>query len=301
MEIKRCLIDPQCPVLSIRQQCELVGLNRSSFYYTPAEIDAYSLLLMREVDKEYTRHPFYGSRRMAAYLRSLGYEANRKRVQLLYRCMGLEAVYPKPNLSQGNKQHCVFPYLLRGLTVDRINQVWSTDITYIRLSSGFVYLMAVIDWYSRYVLDWSISTTLASDFCIDTVGGLLLNNHCEIFNTDQGAQFTTHKFTDPLLSKGIQVSMDGKGRALDNIFVERLWRSLKYECVYPMNFTTVKEARQHIGEYFTFYNRQRPHQSLRYRTPAEVYVKGAGLPPLVAPKNGATIHPGFIFDSAVKC
>ena len=208
---------------------------------------------------------------MRVYLQRLGHEVNRKRVQLLYRHMGLEAIYPQRNISQPDKRHMIFPYLLRGLKIDRVNHVWSTDITYVRLCGGFVYLMAVIDWYSRYVLDWSISTTLESDFCIATVGDLLLERRCEIFNTDQGAQFTTAKFTEQLLACGVQVSMDGKGRALDNIFVERLWRSLKYECVYPMNFASVKEARHHIGEYFKFYNEERPHQSLSYKTPAEVY------------------------------
>lgn len=265
------MVERGCSTLSIRRQCELLGLSRASLYYEPAAVDAYSIMLMRLIDEEYTRHPFYGSRRMKAYLQQLGHEVNRKRIQLLYRQMGLEAIYPRQNLSRPDKQHVIFPYLLRGLRIDRINHVWSTDITYIRLSGGFVYLMAVIDWYSRYVLDWSISTTLESDFCIETVGSLLLGRQCEIFNTDQGAQFTTSKFTEPLLSRGVQVSMDGKGRALDNIFVERLWRSLKYECVYPMNFTSVKEARQHIGDYFKFYNEERPHQSLSYKTPAEIY------------------------------
>ncbi len=223
------------------------------------------------MDEEFTRHLFYGSRRMMYYLRSLGHIVNRKRVQNVYHWMGLETVYPKKNISKRNVEHTIFPYLLRDFTIDRVDKVWSTDITYIRLSKGFVYLMAIIDWYSRYVLGWSISTTLEADFCIDAVQALLVNKRCAIFNTDQGSQFTTPKFTDILLSKGIKVSMDGKGRALDNIFVERLWRSVKYECVYLMDFKAVEEAKYHIGEYFNFYNNERLHQSLGYKTPADVY------------------------------
>jgi putative transposase len=185
--------------------------------------------------------------------------------------MGLETVYPKPNLSRANKEHIIFPYLLRGVTINRVNQVWSTDITYIRLKQGFVYLVAIIDWYSRYVLDWEISTTLEADFCIEALTRALARGCCDIFNTDQGSQFTSHSFTGLLSANGISISMDGKGRALDNIFVERLWRSLKYEMVYLMELTTVSETRQEIGGYFNFYNNERPHQSLGYKTPSEIY------------------------------
>jgi putative transposase len=229
---------------------------------------------MRLIDEEFTSHPFYGSRRMLEHLRNLGYTLNRKRIQSLYHLMGLETLFPKKNLSKRNHEHKIFPYLLRDVVINRVNQVFSTDITYIRLAKGFIYLMAVIDWHSRYVLGWSISTTLEADFCIEKVSEILLNHHCDIFNTDQGAQFTTPKFTDMLIAHQIKVSMDGKGRAIDNIFIERLWRSLKYECVYLMDFISVQEAKHHIGKYFEFYNHQRPHQSLNYKTPAEIYFAG---------------------------
>jgi putative transposase len=229
---------------------------------------------MRLLDEQYTKTPYYGVLKMTAHLRGLGHEVNPKRVRRLLRQMGLEAIYPKPNVSQPNAEHVIFPYLLRGLTIDRCDWVWSTDITYIRLARGFVYLMAIIDWHSRYVLDWSISTTLEADFCIETVARLLAVRQCEIFNTDQGAQFTTPRFTQPLIDKGVRVSMDGRGRALDNIFVERLWRTVKYEFVYLHDILTVQELRTGLHNYFQFYNHQRLHQSLDYRTPAQVYFAG---------------------------
>lgn len=188
--------------------------------------------------------------------------------------MGLEAVYPKPNLSKSNPKHKIYPYLLNGLVIDRCNQVWSTDITYIRMDRGFVYLMAIIDWYSRYVLKWALSTTLEADFCIAALSEVLTQGKCDIFNTDQGSQFTTIKFTDLLIKKDIKVSMDGRGRALDNVFVERLWRSVKYEKIYLNDFRTVKEVYQGLKEYFEFYNYERLHQSLDYRTPWDVYSSG---------------------------
>lgn len=209
-------------------------------------------------------------------LRKKGYSVNVKRVRRLLRLMGLEAVFPKVNLSKANKEYEVFPYLLNEVEIERNNQIWSTDITYIRLKSGFVYLMAVIDWHSRYVLGWSLSSSMEADFCIETVGELLgKGKRCEIFNTDQGAQFTTPRFTKPLLENDIRVSMDGRGRALDNIFVERLWRSLKYECVYLHDWQTVNEAREGLGAYFDFYNNERLHQSLDYATPREIYIRSA--------------------------
>lgn len=265
------LVDPQDEVLSLRGQCGLLGLNRSGLYYQTVGESEDNLGLMRLLDEQYTRTPFYGVLRMAAYLRSLGHEVNPKRVRRLLRTMGLEAAYQKPNTSQPNPEHKVYPYLLRGLSIDRCDQVWSTDITYVRLASGFVYLMAVIDWYSRYVLGWALSTTLDADFCIEAVGKILEGRQCEIFNTDQGAQFTTPRFTQPLLDKGIQVSMDGRGRALDNIFVERLWRTVKYEYVYLQDIQTVPEAWLGLRDFFNFYNHERFHQSLDYRTPAQVY------------------------------
>lgn len=259
-------------VFSLRQQCELLGLNRSGLYYRPVSESDENLALMRLLDEQYTRTPCYGVLRMVAYLRSLGHEVNPKRVRRLLRTMGLEAVYQKPNTSRPNPEHKIYPYLLRGLPIDRCDQVWSTDITYIRLARGFVYLMAVIDWYSRYVLGWALSTTLDADFCIEAVGEILEARQCEIFNMDQGSQFTTPRFTQPLLDKGIRVSMDGRGRALDNIFVERLWRTVKYEYVYLQEIQTVQEAWSGLREFFSLYNNERFHQSLDYRTPSQVYL-----------------------------
>lgn len=270
--MRRALVDPQDARFSVRQQCGLLGLNRSGLRYRKAGESAENLALMRLLDEQYTRTPCYGVLRMAAYLRSLGHEVNPKRVRRLLRTMGLEAVYQKPNTSQPNPEHLIYPYLLRGLSISRCGQVWSTDITYVRLASGFVCLMAVIDWYSRYVLGWALSTTLDADFCIKAVGKLLGRRRCEIFNTDQGAQFTTPRFTQPLLDKGVRVSMDGRGRALDNIFVERLWRTVKYEYVYLQDIQTVAEARSGLREFFDFYNHERFHQSPDYRTPAQVYL-----------------------------
>lgn len=259
--------------LSVYHQCELLGLSRSTLYYEPRPVDEETLLLMRLVDEEYTRHPFYGTRKMTMYLRNLGYVVNRKRLQRYYGLLGLEAIYPKPNTSLGNKAHAIYPYLLRDVVIDRSDQVWSSDITYIRLRQGFAYLVAIIDWFSRYVLGWKLSASLEADFCIDVLNEILSEKKCDIFNTDQGSQFTTPKFTNVLIAQGIQVSMDGKGRSIDNIFVERLWRSLKYELIYLHDYQTVREAEQAIYEYFNFYNHERPHQSLRYQTPASVYYK----------------------------
>ncbi len=266
------MLDSQDGLFSIRQQCELLGLNRSSLYYQPVGESEDNLRLMRLLDEQYTRTPFYGVLKMEAYLRSLGHDVNTKRVRRLLRKMGLEAIYQKPNTSKPNPEHKVYPYLLRGLVIDRCDQVWSTDITYVRLASGFVYLVAVIDWYSRYVLGWALSTTLDADFCIETVGSLLEHRKCEIFNTDQGSQFTSPRFTLPLLDKGIKVSMDGRGRALDNIFVERLWRTVKYEYVYLQDIQTVQEAWLGLRDFFLFYNNERFHQSLDYLTPAQIYL-----------------------------
>jgi putative transposase len=226
---------------------------------------------MRLLDEQYTRAPYYGVLKMTAYLRHLGYDVNAKRIRRLLRLMGLEAIYQKPRLSQANPDHKVYPYLLRHVPIVRCDQVWSTDITYIRLSSGFVYLMAVIDWYSRYVLGWALSPTLESDFCIEAVAKCLMQGQCEVFNTDQGSQFTTPRFTQPLLDKGIKVSMDGRGRALDNIFVERLWRTVKYDYVYLHDIQTVSEARAGFEVFFNDYNNIRLHQALQYKTPAQVY------------------------------
>lgn len=271
VEVKRQTIERDHPQISVKRQCELLGLNRSTLYYQPVAIAHYTLLLMRLIDEQFTRTPFYGVRRIWAWLDQQGHFVSQKRVRRLMRRMGLTAIYPKPNLSRPNVSHKIYPYLLRGVVIRRVDQVWSTDITYIRLRQGFIYLVAVIDWYSRYVLSWSISTTLEIDFCLDAQERSLLRGTPETFNSDQGSQFTSPRFTEPLVAQGIRVSMDGRGRALDNIFVERLWRSVKYEEVYLNEYANVTEARQGIAQYMKFYNEERLHQSLDYQTPHHVY------------------------------
>jgi len=266
------LIDSGHAGISVKRQCDLLGLNRSSFYYEAVEVCEKDLKMMRLIDEKFMQYPFYGSRKLAASIgRDLHASVNRKRMQRLMRIMGLEAIYPKPNLSRGDVTHKVFPYLLRNIKLDRPNTVWSCDITYIPLDGGFAYLIAVIDWYSRYVLSWRLSNTMSQDFCIDAVEQALRFGKPAIFNTDQGSQFTSHDFTSLILGQGIKVSMDGKGRALDNIFVERLWRSVKYEDVYIKGYRTIPDAAQGLDNYFSFYNHARPHQSLEYRTPSEVH------------------------------
>jgi putative transposase len=249
----------------------LLGLSRSSLYYEPAEESSENLRLMRRIDEEYTAHPFYGSRKMTGWLVQQGEVVNRKRVQRLMRLMGLEAIYPKPRLSLGGRGHQVFPYLLRNVRIERADQVWSSDITYIPLRAGFMYLAAIIDWYSRYVLAWRLSNTLDGSFCLEMLDEALAGGRPEVFNTDQGVQFTAAAFTGRLLSAGVAMSMDGRGRCLDNVFVERLWRTLKYEDVYLRGYESVPELMQGLDRYFRFYNRERLHQALDYRTPALVY------------------------------
>jgi putative transposase len=255
----------------VRRQCRLLGLSRASLYYEPAAETAENLRLMRLIDQEYTAHPFYGSRRMAAWLQRRGEEVNRKRVQRLMRLMGLEAIYPKPKLSAAGRGHRIYPYLLRNRSIERPDQVWSADITYVPLASGFMYLAATIDWYSRCVLAWRLSNTLDGDFCLEMLEEALARGKPEVFNTDQGVQFTAQAWTGRLEAAGVQVSMDGRGRCLDNVFVERLWRSVKYEDIYVRGYEAVPELQGGLGRYFGFYNDERPHQSLGYRTPAEVY------------------------------
>jgi putative transposase len=254
----------------------LLGLSRSSLYYEPGGGAAEDLRLMRLIDEQYTARPFYGSRRMTVRLNERGEEVNRKRVQRLMRVMGLEAVYPKPRLSTAGKGHRIYPYLLRGVKVERRDQVWSTDITYVPMTSGFMYLAAVIDWYSRYVIGWRLSNTLDGSFCLEMLEEALRAGKPEVFNTDQGVQFTAAAFTGRLESAGVAVSMDGRGRALDNVFVERLWRSVKYEDIYIQGYDTVPGLHRGLARYFAFYNDERPHQSLDYRTPAAVY-RGSGV------------------------
>lgn len=270
---RRQCIETNHDKLTIERQCELIGISRSGYYYKPQTVNKETLSLINIVDEIYTQYPFFGTRKMASYLKRQGYVIGRKRVKTIYELLGLEAVYPKPKLSVPNKEHRIYPYLLRGVEVTKCDQVWSTDLTYIRLYGGFVYLMAIIDWYSRYVLDWELNISLEAEFCIETLQRILETHDrtCEIFNTDQGVQFTSRGFTETLLERRIKISMDGKGRSLDNIFVERLWRSLKYECIYLLSLNTVEEARRAIQRYFDFYNNVRPHQSLNYKTPAEVY------------------------------
>lgn len=265
--------------LAIARQCELARVARSTFYgqQTPSEASEEDLLLCRLIDEEYTRRPFYGSRRMVVYLGRQGHVVNRKRVQRLMRLMGLAGMAPGPLTSPKHPDHRVYPYLLRGVAVSRPNQVWSTDITYIRLACGFVYLVAIIDWYSRKVLAWRISNSMDTSFCLDCLeDALSLYGKPEIFNTDQGSQFTSVAFTGVLDRAGITISMDGRGRALDNIFVERLWRSVKHEDVYLKGYGTVAELTLGLTEYVAFYNGERPHQSLGNRTPNVVYADGNG-------------------------
>jgi putative transposase len=270
----RALVEIGHPQLSICRQCELLGLARSSFYYEPAEETVENLALMRLIDEQYTARPFYGSRRMTVWLQGEGHEVNRKRVQRLMGLMGLEAIHPKPKLSAAGQGHKVFPYLLRGVTVERVNQVWSTDITYVPLVSGFMYLAAVIDWYSRYVIAWRLSNTLDGSFCLEMLDEALGRGRPEVFNTDQGVQFTATAFTGRLEAAGVRVSMDGRGRWLDNVFVERLWRTVKQEDIYLKGYATVPELTEGLGRYFPFYNEERPHQSLDYQPPAAVYRGG---------------------------
>lgn len=264
-------IDPHKGALSLKRQCLVLGLARSSWYYQSVVASAADSVLLNLIDEEYTKRPFYGSRKILVYLRGLGYVINRKRVCRLMRVLGISGIIPGPNTSKRNQAHKVYPYLLTGLEIVRPNQVWSTDITYIRLVNGFAYLVAVLDWYSRYVLAWRLSNSLETCFCMEALEASLKGGTPEIFNTDQGVQFTSEEFTGLLKERQIRISMDSKGRALDNIFVERLWRSVKYEDVYLKGYETMSEAREGLGHYFRFYNNERYHQSLEYKTPWEVY------------------------------
>ena len=268
------LIERENGVLSISRQCELVGLARSSCYYRSVGESEENVGYMRLLDEQYTRTPFYGVALMTAWLRSEGYEVNEKRVRRLLRTMGLEAIYPRRRLSAPGEGHRIYPYLLRGVEIGYPDQVWSTDITYIRMRGGFVYLVAILDWYSRYVVSWEVSRTLESGFCVAALEEGLREGRPEIFNSDQGSQFTSEAFTDRLETAGVRISMDGRGRVFDNIFVERLWRTVKYEEVYLKEYEDLEEARESLEGYFAFYNGERLHQSLGYVTPAEVYREG---------------------------
>jgi len=272
---KKASIEESHPALSVSRQCELIALPRSSYYRTDSrhqqESDA-NLQLMELIEEEYTRHPFYGTRKMRDVLRRKGFKVNRKRVQRLMRIMGIQSVAPKPFTSIPRKGHKVYPYLLGGIDINLPDQVWCSDITYLRMPGGFVYLTAVMDWHSRYVLSWELSVTMDDDFCVSAVNSAIRKHGTpKIFNTDQGSQYTGEAFTNVLKNNDIRISMDGKGRFMDNIFIERLWRSLKYEEIYLKEYSTLKELSQELKTYFEFYNFERPHQSLDKRTPAEVY------------------------------
>jgi len=271
------MIDRADETVSLVRQCRLLGISRSSLYYRPKGPDASTLDLMRRIDEQYLKTPFYGSRKMTAWLRDQGYAVGRDRVRRLMGLLGLEAVYQKPKTSKPAAGHKVYPYRLRDLVIDRPNQVWCCDVTFIPMARGFLYLMAVMDWFSRYVLSWRLSTSLHADFCVDALEEALdCYGKPKIFNTDQGSQFTSEAFTKVLLDAEITISMDGKGRWMDNVFIERLWRSLKYEEVYLHAYETVADTKAGIGSWISFYNVSRPHQALGYRTPTEVFAGGAG-------------------------
>jgi len=265
------VVDRRHPSLSVASQCRLLGISRSGLYYQPKGISEEDLTFMKLIDRQYLATPFYGSRKIAAWLKSQNYSVNRKRVRRLMRIMGLKAIYRRPRTSKPASGHKIYPYLLGGMKITRPNQVWAADITYIPMARGFLYLVAIIDWYSRYVLSWRLSNTLDAGFCVEALDEALKKVKPDIFNTDQGAQFTSEEFTGLLEQHGVKVSMDGKGSYNDNLFIERLWRSVKYEEVYLKAYQDGREAKIGLGNYFRFYNTERPHQTHGYRTPAEVY------------------------------
>jgi putative transposase len=271
VEKRRAAVDRQYPSLSVKRQCQLLGISRSGLYYKPLGMAEKDLTLMKLIDRQYLATPFYGARKIAAWLKSQGYIANRKRVRRLMHIMGLRAIYRRPRTSRPAPRNKIFPYLLNGLKITRPNQVWAADITYIPLARGFLYLVVILDWYSRYVLAWRLSNTLEPDFCVEALAEALRKGRPEIFNTDQGSQFTAEQFIGLLEAQGVKISMDGKGRYADNLFIERLWRTVKYEEVYLKAYQDGREARAEIGRYFSFYNSERPHQALGYKTPAEVW------------------------------
>ncbi len=271
---RKALVTADHPRLSIVRQCMLVSIARSSYYYIASGESELNLVLMGEIDRQYLQTPWYGSRQMARHLRRNGYAVGRGRIRRLMRLMGLQAIYQRPNTSKPNKQHRIYPYLLRHLSIDRPNQVWCTDITYIPMNRGFMYLVAVMDWHTRAVLSWRLSNTIDSTFCVEALTeALSLYGRPDIFNTDQGSQFTSEEFTNTLIDAGVRISMDGKGRWMDNVFIERLWRSLKYECVYLREFETGYQAKKEIDDWLNYYNTDRPHSSLGDKTPMETYIE----------------------------
>ncbi len=271
MERRRAAVDRRQPSLSVVRQCRLLGISRSGLYYQPVAVSEEDLTVMKMIDRQYLATPFYGARRLAAWLKNQGHRVNRKRVRRLMQVMGLKAIYRRPRTSTPAPGHRIYPYLLSGVEITRPNQVWAADITYIPMARGFLYLVAIIDWCSRYVLSWRLSNTLDTGFCVEALEEALRKGRPDIFNTDQGAQFTGEAFTGMLEQHGVRSSMDGKGRYSDNLFVERLWRTVKYEEVYLKAYQDGRDARMGIGDYFRFYNTERPHQALGYRTPAEAY------------------------------
>jgi putative transposase len=260
---------------SVRRQCRLAGVPRSNFYYEPTPETAENLLLMRLIDEQYLRHPEFGYPRMTDWLLDQGHDVNRKRIARLMQLMGIQAITPGPHTSKPAPGHKIYPYLLRNVDIERVNQVWSTDITYIPMRYGYMYLTAVIDWYSRYVLAWELSSTMESSFCVDALEHALTQGKPDIFNTDQGSQFTSNAFTGVLLNENITISMDGRGRALDNVFIERLWWSVKDEKIYPESYADGHALYRGLDSYFRYYNQERKHSALDKRTPAEVFMKGA--------------------------
>ena len=276
VDARRALVEPKNTHLSICRQCELLGLNRSTYYLAPAAESEEDLRLMRLIDEQYLKTPFYGSRRMTAFLERRGEVVNRKRVRRLMALMGLEGLHPGPRTTVADPDAPAYPYLLRDRVLTHADEVWSSDITYVPMRRGFMYLTAVIDWFSRYVLSWRLSNTLEVRFCLEALDEALQRGRPEIFNTDLGSQFTSREYTGRLEEAGVAVSRDGRGRALDNVFVERLWRSVKYEDIYIKDYERVNELESGLTAYFRFYDEERPHQSLDYRTPGEVYRAGLG-------------------------
>lgn len=268
---KRKLIEWNNQEISLNRQCELLSLSKGALYYEPVKMDQFSIAVMEFIDRQHSRTPFFGSRKMVVALEKCGYIVNRKRVRRLMGLMGIRTIYPKRSLSQKSKAHKIYPYLLKDIKIVNPNFVWSIDITYIKLRGGFLYLVAIIDWYSRYVLSWRLSNTLDVAFCLEALEEALEKGTPVIFNSDQGCQFTSKDFTQILLDKGIKISMDGRGRVFDNIFIERLWRSVKYEEVYLKGYETCKDAIDGLRGYFPFYNNQRPHQALGYKVPYEIH------------------------------
>ena len=270
-EVKQGFICPDHENLSLRRQCELLDVNRSSLYYKPKAEDVYDLSLLNEIRDIWVRYPFYGYRRITWVLNQKGFKVNHKRVQRLMQLGGIHAIYPGPNTSRRNQKHAVHPYLLKGIEITKPNQAWMVDITYLRMNKGFVYLVALIDVYSRYIVDWRISTTLETSFCTEALESALCKGKPDIINTDQGCQFTSEEWISSLKSKEIQISMTGKGRCLDNVYIERFWRSLKREKFYLFEYSSIKDLKKDIAEYMDFYNNERPHQSLNRAIPATLY------------------------------